>query len=84
MWLVGGMNGVSDASGMKYETPRPAGGATATVRRPAFVTRGETSEPGSLKGISVSEHPESNYHPRSFASRQLTAAASFNSIGEPS
>lgn len=52
MWLVGGVNGVSDASGTKYETPRPADGATATVRRPAFVTRGETSEPGSLSLLS--------------------------------
>ena len=48
MGLVGGMNGVSDASGTKYETPGPADGSTATVRRPAFVTRGETSEPGSF------------------------------------
>ncbi len=52
MWLVGRMNAVNNASGPTYETPTFAGGATATVRRPAFVTRGEMSEPGSFSLLS--------------------------------
>src|SRR5688572_29201846 len=46
------MNGVNNASGRGHDTPRAPGAGTATVSRPAFVTRGEMSEPGSFSLLS--------------------------------